>query len=70
QRKAMRTEEEEAEAWSKAATDLKTYSDNMIHRWNKEIDVYLVFAALFSAILTTFNVESYKLLQSSPPDNT
>ncbi|OJT04589.1 hypothetical protein TRAPUB_4704 [Trametes pubescens] len=69
QRKAIRTEEQQAKAWTDAAKAVKLYSDNMIHRWNKEIDVYLVFAALFSAILTAFNVESYRLLRLSP-DNT
>ncbi|KAL1940430.1 hypothetical protein VTO73DRAFT_9002 [Trametes versicolor] len=47
---------------------VKTYSDGMIERWSKEIDTYLVFAGLFSAILTAFNVQSYPLLQPDAPD--
>ncbi|KAL1943711.1 hypothetical protein VTO73DRAFT_4156 [Trametes versicolor] len=70
QRKDIHPEKKQTEAWSDAAGAVKTYSDSMVHRWNKEIDVYLVFAALFSAILTAFNVESYKLLQLPPPDDT
>ncbi|KAL1936918.1 hypothetical protein VTO73DRAFT_4232, partial [Trametes versicolor] len=40
----------------------------MIKRWKEEIDTYLVFAGLFSAVLTTFNVQSYLLLQPATPD--
>ncbi|KAI0363355.1 hypothetical protein BV20DRAFT_148506 [Pilatotrama ljubarskyi] len=40
----------------------------MIERWNSEIDTYLVYAGLFSAIVTAFNVQSYLLLQPAPPD--
>ncbi|KAI0354278.1 hypothetical protein OH77DRAFT_1362570, partial [Trametes cingulata] len=47
---------------------VKTYSDEMIRRWNTEIDTYLVYAGLFSAILTAFNVQSYQLLQPAAPD--
>ncbi|KAI0369299.1 hypothetical protein BV20DRAFT_373446 [Pilatotrama ljubarskyi] len=44
--------------------------DEMIRRWNTEIDTYLVYAGLFSAILTAFNVQSYQLLQPAVPDPT
>ncbi|KAI8989805.1 hypothetical protein BD414DRAFT_317958 [Trametes punicea] len=49
---------------------VNTYSDDMIARWNAEIDTYLVFAGLFSAILTAFNVQSYQTLQPATPDPT
>ncbi|EIW54294.1 uncharacterized protein TRAVEDRAFT_84217, partial [Trametes versicolor FP-101664 SS1] len=55
-------------AWSDAAGMVQTYSDEMIERWKEEIDTYLVFAGLFSAVLTTFNVQSYLLLQPAAPD--
>ncbi|KAI0363385.1 hypothetical protein BV20DRAFT_958417 [Pilatotrama ljubarskyi] len=38
----------------------------MIERWNSEIDTYLVYAGLFSAIVTAFNVQSYSSLQQKP----
>ncbi|KAI0363350.1 hypothetical protein BV20DRAFT_958459 [Pilatotrama ljubarskyi] len=38
----------------------------MIERWNSEIDTYLVYAGLFSAIVTAFNVQSYLPLQQQP----
>ncbi|EIW62046.1 uncharacterized protein TRAVEDRAFT_91546, partial [Trametes versicolor FP-101664 SS1] len=56
--------------WSDAADVVKDYSDDMIKRWNAEIDTYLVYAGLFSAILTAFNVQSYVLLQPTPQDPT
>ncbi|KAI0661894.1 hypothetical protein C8Q70DRAFT_883938, partial [Cubamyces menziesii] len=40
----------------------------MVRRWSNEIDTLLVFAGLFSAVITAFNVESYKLLRDSVPD--
>ncbi|KAL1946234.1 hypothetical protein VTO73DRAFT_15361 [Trametes versicolor] len=70
ERKNICTEEEKAKAWTDVADTVKTYSDDMIERWNKQIDVYLVFAGLFSAILTAFNVQSYPLLQQTTPDTT
>ncbi|KAI0668062.1 hypothetical protein C8Q78DRAFT_1099105 [Trametes maxima] len=54
--------------WSKAIEIVRSYSSEMVERWNKEIDVYLVFAGLFSAILTAFNVQSYQLLQPASTD--
>ncbi|CDO77704.1 hypothetical protein BN946_scf184969.g55 [Trametes cinnabarina] len=60
--------EEKEKAWLDAAHLVKTYSDEMIERWSAEIDTYLVFAGLFSAVLTTFSVQSYPLLQPPDPD--
>ncbi|EIW54285.1 uncharacterized protein TRAVEDRAFT_86305, partial [Trametes versicolor FP-101664 SS1] len=56
------------EAWTSAARMVEMYSEEMIKRWKEEIDTYLVFAGLFSAVLTTFNVQSYLLLQPAAPD--
>ncbi|KAJ8456923.1 hypothetical protein ONZ51_g11837 [Trametes cubensis] len=63
------TDEEKKAAFTNIADTVKKYSDELVERWGKEIDTYLVYAGLFSAILTAFNVESYKLLQPDPgPD--
>ncbi|KAI0323669.1 hypothetical protein GY45DRAFT_1376152 [Cubamyces sp. BRFM 1775] len=62
------TDEEKREAFTRIASKSKEYSEALVERWMKEIDTYLVYAGLFSAILTAFNVESYQLLQPSPPD--
>ncbi|KAI0635921.1 hypothetical protein C8Q77DRAFT_602175 [Trametes polyzona] len=66
--KDVYTPEQKARAWSEAAGLVKKYSDEMIERWNTEIDTYLVFAGLFSAVLTALNVESYKLLRPPRPE--
>ncbi|KAH9893622.1 hypothetical protein C8Q73DRAFT_828855 [Cubamyces lactineus] len=62
------TADEKSKAFSQIATKAKEYSEALVERWVKEIDTYLVYAGLFSAILTAFNVESYQLLQPSLPD--
>ncbi|RPD67897.1 hypothetical protein L226DRAFT_423015, partial [Lentinus tigrinus ALCF2SS1-7] len=54
-------------AWDETANIVKKYSNEMVERWNKEIDTLLVFAGLFSVILTAFNVQSYQLLTPAPP---
>ncbi|OBZ66676.1 hypothetical protein A0H81_13106 [Grifola frondosa] len=38
------------------------------HEWKEEIDTLLVFAGLFSAVLTAFNIQSYVLLQANSAD--
>ena len=35
--------DEKAQAWSETADIVKQYSDEMIQRWNSEIDTMLVF---------------------------
>ncbi|OSC99417.1 hypothetical protein PYCCODRAFT_1346774, partial [Trametes coccinea BRFM310] len=49
------------------AATIEHHYDERLKRWNAELDMLLVFAGLFSAALTAFNVQSYLLLQ---PDNT
>ncbi|KAI0644775.1 hypothetical protein C8Q79DRAFT_869024, partial [Trametes meyenii] len=58
------------DAWGNVRTAIEEHGNAIVERWNKEIDTYLVFAGLFSAILTAFNVESYQLLQPTTPDPT
>ncbi|KAJ8457025.1 hypothetical protein ONZ51_g11777 [Trametes cubensis] len=64
------TQDEKDKAFAQAAVIVKGYSDELVMRWSSEIDTYLVYAGLFSAILTAFNVESYQLLQPASPDPT
>ncbi|KAI0755090.1 hypothetical protein C8Q80DRAFT_1117583 [Daedaleopsis nitida] len=47
---------------------MQEHSDQMVQRWKEEIDMFLVFAGLFSAVLTAFNVQSYALLQQDNSD--
>ncbi|TBU22723.1 hypothetical protein BD311DRAFT_769855 [Dichomitus squalens] len=64
------TQAEKDKALTETAKVVKTYSDEMVKRWNEEIDNLLVYAGLFSSILTAFNVQSYLLLQPATPDPT
>ncbi|KAH9849593.1 hypothetical protein C2E23DRAFT_888082 [Lenzites betulinus] len=59
-----------SEAWAACARALREFDEDMIQDWKEEIDTLLVFAGLFSAIVTAFNIESYKLLQQQPEDAT
>ncbi|OSD08781.1 hypothetical protein PYCCODRAFT_1401530 [Trametes coccinea BRFM310] len=61
---------ESSEAWAACAKALREYDEDMVQAWKEEIDTLLVFAGLFSAVLTAFNIESYKLLQQQPEDAT
>ncbi|KAI0770224.1 hypothetical protein C8Q74DRAFT_1369429 [Fomes fomentarius] len=52
-----------SEGWRRCTRVLEQHSDQLVYRWKAEIDMSLVFAGLFSAVLTAFIVESYELLQ-------
>ncbi|KAI0718801.1 hypothetical protein C8T65DRAFT_827467 [Cerioporus squamosus] len=64
------TQEQKVGVWVEAAEAVKTYHDGLVRRWQEELDTLLVYAGLFSAVLTAFNVQSYQLLQPSPTDPT
>ncbi|KAJ3011374.1 hypothetical protein NUW54_g2196 [Trametes sanguinea] len=64
------TEEEVTRAWFEATTLVKKYSDDRVTQWQAEIQNYLIFAALFSGILTAFNVECFSLLQPTDTAST
>ncbi|KAI0331629.1 hypothetical protein GY45DRAFT_1248417, partial [Cubamyces sp. BRFM 1775] len=69
-RQEIYTRSEKEKAFSDIASIVKDYSKELVERWSSEIETYLVYAGLFSAILTAFNVESYQLLESPSPDST
>ncbi|KAJ2915139.1 hypothetical protein MD484_g5272, partial [Candolleomyces efflorescens] len=48
------------EGWSRCATAVRDYDRRIVRSWHQELDTLLVFAALFSAIVTAFLVESTK----------
>ncbi|KAI0760437.1 hypothetical protein C8Q74DRAFT_1359163 [Fomes fomentarius] len=62
------TEEERSDMWTELAETVKTYHHELVARWKEEMDTLLVYAGLFSAILTAFNVQSYQLLKPDPLD--
>ncbi|KIP04511.1 hypothetical protein PHLGIDRAFT_109427 [Phlebiopsis gigantea 11061_1 CR5-6] len=55
-----------SDAWSKCNRVLKDHDAPMVAGWKEDIDTLLVFAGLFSAVLTAFIVESYTFLQPDP----
>lgn len=57
-----------AEAWQKCADVVEKYDADTCRFHREEIDRLLVFAGLFSAVLTAFAIESYQWLQHDPND--
>ncbi|OSD01205.1 hypothetical protein PYCCODRAFT_1337545, partial [Trametes coccinea BRFM310] len=53
--------------WAKCAQVIEEHHRALVKRWREDIDTLLVYAGLFSAVLTAFNVALYTLLQ---PDMT
>ncbi|KAH9894874.1 hypothetical protein C8Q73DRAFT_475239 [Cubamyces lactineus] len=64
----LSTAEKREEAWKFCAATIERHYDERLKRWNAELDMLLVFAGLFSAALTAFNVQSYLLLQPDSSD--
>ncbi|CAE6388332.1 unnamed protein product [Rhizoctonia solani] len=58
--------DKEARIWSAYVKEAEQWDDEIVDGWNRSLDVMLVFAALFSAVSTTFVVESSKNLQPDP----
>uniref|UniRef100_A0A0W0G483 DUF6535 domain-containing protein n=1 Tax=Moniliophthora roreri TaxID=221103 RepID=A0A0W0G483_MONRR len=46
------------------------FDDDMVKNWKEDIDTLLVFAGLFSAVVTAFTIESYQWLVEDPADIT
>ncbi|KAG9124501.1 hypothetical protein FRC07_011399 [Ceratobasidium sp. 392] len=59
-----------AHVWTTYVKETKEFDNDMVDGWNRSLDVTLVFAALFSAILTAFVNESAKLLKPDPSEQT
>ncbi|KAI0795763.1 hypothetical protein C8Q75DRAFT_696397, partial [Abortiporus biennis] len=49
--------------WSKLSKILREHDENKIRNCKEDMDTLLVFAGLFSAVLTAFLIDSYKNLQ-------
>ncbi|KDQ08124.1 hypothetical protein BOTBODRAFT_180144 [Botryobasidium botryosum FD-172 SS1] len=54
--------------WNMYEEDAEKFDLALIENWNRTIDVLLIFAALFSAVLAAFIIESYKGLSPDPND--
>ncbi|TFK86196.1 hypothetical protein K466DRAFT_493286, partial [Polyporus arcularius HHB13444] len=64
------TQDEKEKVWTECIEAVKTSYDQLLGRWKEEMDTLLVYAGVSSAVLTAFNVESYRLLQPDPSDAT
>ncbi|KAI0364369.1 hypothetical protein BV20DRAFT_956347 [Pilatotrama ljubarskyi] len=55
-------------AWTHCVKALQQHDQHMLKGWKEDVDSLLVFAGLFSAVVTAFNIEAYKLLQEDPDE--
>ncbi|KAI0760946.1 hypothetical protein BD413DRAFT_593170 [Trametes elegans] len=61
-----RSDHEPPPDWSTCAARMREFDEAMVRNWKEEIDTLLVFAGLFSAVVTAFDIEAYHLLQDDP----
>ncbi|EEB98005.1 hypothetical protein MPER_02568 [Moniliophthora perniciosa FA553] len=65
ERKPTRTE-----SWERMLKEVSRHDEDMVKGWRDDIDTLLVFAGLFSAVVTAFVIESYQWLDEDPADTT
>ncbi|KAJ7657728.1 hypothetical protein DFH06DRAFT_1044899 [Mycena polygramma] len=72
QRRGINHDEDGAAAklWAVYVSEAEKYDKSLVETWKSDMEGLLIFAALFSAILTAFIVESYKSLSPDPGDLT
>ncbi|KAK1219617.1 hypothetical protein PQX77_017664 [Marasmius sp. AFHP31] len=58
------------ESWEVITKEVTLLDDGLVGGWKEDIDTLLVFAGLFSAVVTAFTIESYQWLQEAPEDTT
>ncbi|CEL63373.1 hypothetical protein RSOLAG1IB_10709 [Rhizoctonia solani AG-1 IB] len=58
----------DARVWKVYVKEADRWDAELVDGWNKSLDVILVFAALFSAVSTTFVIESSGMLKQDPND--
>uniref|UniRef100_A0A0W0FHY2 DUF6535 domain-containing protein n=1 Tax=Moniliophthora roreri TaxID=221103 RepID=A0A0W0FHY2_MONRR len=59
-----------AESMEKLLKEVARHDEDMVKGWRDDIDTLLVFAGLFSAVITAFAIESYKWLDEDPANAT
>ncbi|PBK88283.1 hypothetical protein ARMGADRAFT_908479, partial [Armillaria gallica] len=52
--------------WRKCYSTLTEYDSKVVSSWTEEMNTTLIFASLYSAVVTAFLVESYKQLSEDP----
>ncbi|KAJ7231095.1 hypothetical protein C8J57DRAFT_182292 [Mycena rebaudengoi] len=60
----------DAKMWVVYLSEAEKYDKALVESWKGDMDGLLIFAGLFSAILTAFIVESYKTLNPDPSETT
>ncbi|KAJ8085423.1 hypothetical protein PM082_004239 [Marasmius tenuissimus] len=55
-------------AWQEVMKRVEEIDGGMERGWKEDIDTLLVFAGLFSAVVTAFTIESYQWLSEDPSD--
>ncbi|ESK83416.1 hypothetical protein Moror_15601 [Moniliophthora roreri MCA 2997] len=58
------------ESWERMLKEVSRHDEDMVKGWRDDIDTLLVFAGLFSAVVTAFAIESYQWLDEDPTDTT
>ncbi|EEB92905.1 hypothetical protein MPER_08513, partial [Moniliophthora perniciosa FA553] len=58
------------ESWGRLLQAVANFDDDIVKNWKEDIDTLLVFAGLFSAVVTAFTIESYQWLVEDPADVT
>ncbi|KAF8867757.1 hypothetical protein BD779DRAFT_1809222 [Infundibulicybe gibba] len=56
--------------WKECKEKVDQFDKDFYAGWISEVDSLPTFAGLFSAVVTSFTIESYKLLQPDPQDAT
>ncbi|KAF7352095.1 hypothetical protein MVEN_01172300 [Mycena venus] len=59
-----------AKLWTVYVSEAEKYDRSLVESWKSDMEGLLIFAALFSAILTAFLIESYKSLSPDSGDLT
>ncbi|KAJ7868126.1 hypothetical protein B0H13DRAFT_2202781 [Mycena leptocephala] len=59
-----------AKLWAVYVSEADKYDRGLVEGWKSDMEGLLIFAALFSAILTAFIIESYKSLNPDSGDQT
>ncbi|KAK1216218.1 hypothetical protein PQX77_021156 [Marasmius sp. AFHP31] len=55
-------------SWEVLTKEVNSLDEGLVGGWKEDIDTLLVFAGLFSAVVTAFTIESYQWLQEAPED--
>ncbi|KAK6984081.1 hypothetical protein R3P38DRAFT_3456494 [Favolaschia claudopus] len=56
--------------WAIYSREAEKYDKGLVESWKSDMEGMLIFAGLFSAVLTAFLIESYKTLNPDPDDLT